>query len=65
MNMLDDYADVFDLINIFKDKADWLNEDMDYETNDVFDVHGQHIGYDIASFFHQDQVQASNTQYRF
>ena len=52
MNMLDDYADVFDLINIFKDKADWLNEDMDYETNDVFDVHGQHIGYDIADFFH-------------
>lgn len=65
MNMLDDYADVLDLINIFKDKADWLNEDMDYETNDVFDVHGQRIGYDIADFFHQDQLPASSTQYRF
>ena len=65
MNMPDDYADVFDLINIFKDKADWLNEDMDYETNDVFDVHGQRIGYDIADFFHQDQLPASSTQYRF
>ena len=65
MSMLDDYADVFDLMNIFKDKADWLNEDMDYETNDVFDVHGQHIGYDITDFFRQDPVQVSDTLYRF
>lgn len=65
MNMLDNYADVFDLINIFKDKADWLNEDIDYETNDVFDVHGQRIGYDIADFFRQDPLPASSTQYRF
>lgn len=65
MSMLDDYADVFDLINIFKDKADWLNEDMDYETNDVFDVHGRRIGYDIADFFRQDPVQVSDTLYRF
>lgn len=65
MSMLDDYTDVFDLINIFKDKADWLNEDIDYETNDVFDVHGQRIGYDIADFFHQDPLPASSTQYKF
>lgn len=65
MNMSGDCADIFDLMNIFKDKADWLNEDMDYETNDVFDVHGQRIGYDIADFFHQDQLPASSTQYRF
>ena len=65
MTMLDDYADVFDLINIFKDKADWLNEDIDYETNDVFDVHGQRIGYDIADFFRQDPLPASSTRYRF
>lgn len=65
MSMMDDYADVFDLINIFKDKADWLNEDMDYETNDVFDVHGRRIGYDIADFFRQDPVQVSDTLYRF
>lgn len=65
MNMLDDYADVFDLMNIFKDKADWLNEDMNYETNDVYDVHGQRIGYDIADFFRQDPIQTSYTQYRF
>lgn len=63
--MLDDGVDIFDLMDMFKDRADWLNEDMDYETNDVFDVHGQRIGYDIADFFRQDPVQVSDTLYRF
>lgn len=65
MSMLDDGVDIFDLMDMFKDRADWLNEDMDYETNDVFDVHGQRIGYDIADFFRQDPVQVSDTLYRF
>lgn len=61
MNMSDNPADIFDLMDMFKNRADWFNEDMDYETNDVFNVHSQRIGDDIVNFFRKNQ----DTSYRF